>query len=375
MTKKLLYLTDRQATWLELFFDLIFVVALGKVTHLLVHVHHGHLSEGIWWKFMLVFIPLWWIWVGHTVYSNRFDADTRPHRVITLLLMSLLILLSVVVNEDIHHNYVVFIVIYGIARFLIAGMYFSAAHHYPDKAGFSSKIGVFFTIGALISTSSVLFEPPIVLFVFYTGILFDISSPVVFRRYIKLLPVDRHHLVERIGLLAIILLGESIISMSSGIANVTWDLPTAMTAGFGFGFVCMIWWIYFDSFVFLIKSKLDVHGTAILYSQLLTYMSLAILANMIGHAILDDLNINEFRMMSILGMILFYCGKQTAYIVNIPEYRYYNIRNTIAVLTIAGLSLLLPTPQYILLGMNLSMMVYIGMNYQAQIKLYGSVQM
>ncbi|MCP4372406.1 MAG: low temperature requirement protein A [Deltaproteobacteria bacterium] len=82
MTKKLLYLTDRQATWLELFFDLIFVVALGRVTHFLVHVHHGHLSEGIWWKFILVFIPLWWVWVGHTVYSNRFDADTRPHRVI-----------------------------------------------------------------------------------------------------------------------------------------------------------------------------------------------------------------------------------------------------------------------------------------------------
>ena len=104
-------------------------------------------------------------------------------------------------------------------------------------------------------------------------------------------------------------------------------------------------------------------------------MSFAILANMIGHAIKDDLNIHEFRAMAILGMILLCCGKQTAYIVNVPEYRYYNIRNTIAVLTIAGLSLLLSTAQYILMGMNLSMMVYIGMNYQAQIMLYGSVQM
>ena len=60
---------------------------------------------------------------------------------------------------------------------------------------------------------------------------------------------------------------------------------------------------------------------------------------------------------------------------DVPEYGYYNTRNTIVVLTIAGLSLLLPIPQYILMGMTLSMMVYIGMNYQAQIKLYGSVQM
>ena len=77
-------------------------------------------------------------------------------------------------------------------------------------------------------------------------------------------------MVERVELLAIILLGESIISMSNGITNVTWDVQTIITASFGFGFVCMIWWIYFDSFVFLIKSKFDVNGIAILYSQLLT---------------------------------------------------------------------------------------------------------
>ncbi len=254
-------------------------------------------------------------------------------------------------------------------------MYFSAARKYPDKAGFASKVGLFFTIGALISMSSALFKPAVALFVFYNGILFDICSPVLFRRYINAIPADREHLVERVGLLAIILLGESIISMANGISNVTWDMSTIITAGFGFCFVCMLWWIYFDSFIFLIKSKFDVNGIAILYSQLLTYMSLAILANMIGHAVKNDLNINEFRVLAISGMILLYCGKQTAYIVNVPEYRYYNVRNTIAVLTIAGLSLLLSTPQYILMGMCVSLAVYIGMNYQSQIKLYGRVQM
>ena len=90
MVKRLLYLDEgRHARWLELFFDLIFVVALGKLTHLLAHTHHGHLVPGTWSNFILTFIPMWWIWVGHTAYSNRFDADTRPHRVATLLLMLL----------------------------------------------------------------------------------------------------------------------------------------------------------------------------------------------------------------------------------------------------------------------------------------------
>ncbi len=378
MVKKLLYLDEtRQATWLELFFDLIFVVALGKVTHLLAHVHHGNLPEGVWWEFILYFIPLWWIWVGHMVFSNRFDSDSRPHRVTTLFLMFLLILLSVVVSNEVLRNYLVFILIYCIARLFIVGMYFFASKKYPEKSGFALRFGIIFTIGSLISVSSVCFSfsLPIVLIIFFSGILFDILSTIIFRNHNKLLPVDRDHLVERVGLLAMILLGESIISMSSGMTNVSWDSLNIITACFGFCFVCMIWWIYFDSFIFLLRSKYDVNGTVILYSQLSTYMSLAVLANTIRHAILNDLNIGEYRIMAIVGMLLFFFGKQAMYIVNVPEYRYHNIRNTVSTLIIAGLSLLMSMPQYILIGLTLSMMVYIGMNYQSQIKLYGKAEM
>jgi low temperature requirement protein LtrA len=376
MVKKLLYLDEtRKATWLELFFDLIFVVALGKVTHLLAHVHHGCLAEGAWWEFFLYFIPLWWIWVGHTVFSNRFDSDKRTHRVTTLFLMFLLILLSVAVSNEIGNNYIIFVVIYCIARLFIAGMYFFATKKYPDKAGFTLKFGIIFIIGAFISMSAVFFELFVALFIFYAGIFFDILSTVVLRRQVRLIPIDRDHLVERVGLLALILLGESIISMSSGMTNVTWDTLHIVTACFGFCVVCMIWWIYFDSFVFLIRSKLDVNGTVILYSQLFTYMSLAVLANAIRHAILNDLNLHEYRIMAFVGMLLFFFGKQTMYIVNVPEYRYHNIRNTAATLIITGLSLLLPAPQYILMGLALSMMVYVGMNYQSQIQLYGKVEL
>ncbi len=91
---------------------------------------------------------------------------------------------------------------------------------------------------------------------------------------------------------------------------------------------------------------------------------------MIGHTILVDFNMFEFRILAIVGMIVFYISKQTAYIIIVTEYRYYNIRNTITVLSIAGVSLLLPSPKTILIGMCFSLMVYIVMNYRAQIKLY-----
>ena len=115
----------------------------------------------------------------------------------------------------------------------------------------------------------------------------------------------------------------------------------------------------------------DAMVDAILVSQLSTYISFAVLANMIRHAILDDLGLADFRIMVVVGVGLFYLGKQTAYYINRPEYRIPIWLNTISMFIIVGFSLLLPEPQYILFGAAFSKMVYIAMNYRTQIKLYG----
>jgi hypothetical protein len=102
-------------------------------------------------------------------------------------------------------------------------------------------------------------------------------------------------------------------------------------------------------------------------------MSFAILANTIRHAILNDLNMFEFRIMAISGMLLLYIGKQTTYAINIPKHGKYRLINTSIVLSIAAVSLLLTESQYILMGMALSFAIYIILNYKTQMKLYGKV--
>lgn len=234
-------------------------------------------------------------------------------------------------------------------------------------------MGITFTIGALISMGAVFFKFPYAVVVFYLGIIFD----MVGRQFLvtHFIPVDRDHLVERVGLLAIILLGESVISISSALSGMNWNILTSATVICGFLLICMIWWMYFDSFPLLIESEKDRNGDAILFSQLSTYISFAVLANMIRHAILGDLAIDDFRIMVIVGVGLFYLGKQTAYYVNRPEYRGYIMLNTLVMFGIATLALFLPKPQYILFGAAFSKLVYIAMNFRAQRKLYGKVHL
>ena len=77
----------KKATWLDLLFDLIFVFAIAKATHILAHAHHGHLSINQYVIFVLVIVPIWWTWTGHTLFATRFDTHDTTQRVLTLAQM------------------------------------------------------------------------------------------------------------------------------------------------------------------------------------------------------------------------------------------------------------------------------------------------
>jgi len=357
---------NRQATWLELFFDLIFVVALGKVTHLLAETHEGQISMETVLTFALLFLPFWWVWTLHTSFSNRLDGEKDLHKVLTLLLMFLLIMLSTTLNAGVDNNHILFLVVYGTVKLCVIGIYVSDVLAAQDRY-INKRIIIVLVLGTFLAMSGIFFSYLIAAVLLTLSILVEILViQTALNAKTTTQPVEKEHLVERIGLLAIVLLGESIISLSYGLTEVNWTPLTIATGVIGFLIIAMIWWIYFGSLRLLIESKKDQYGTGIIYSQLLVYMSFAVLSSTIRHAILNDLDLHDFRILAIAGMALLYVGKQTAYAINYPHHTKRRIIDTAVVLTIAALSLLLPKPQYILMGIAVSFMVYIFMNYKNQ---------
>lgn len=73
----------RSVSWLELFYDLIYVAALIQLGEAL--------SENVTWagagQFVALFSLLWWAWIGTTFFSNRIDADDLPHRLLVFVQM------------------------------------------------------------------------------------------------------------------------------------------------------------------------------------------------------------------------------------------------------------------------------------------------
>lgn len=348
----------RHATWLELFFDLIFVVAMGDVTHILNHTHEGHLDPFRFWQFVLTFIPLWWIWVSHTMYSNRFDADDRKHRLATLFIMFLMISISGLVDQRFLASFDAIVVSYACSKFIIATMYFMSKHRHKESVQLTSAVGWVTIAGATISLASILFPAPQRYFVFYLGILFDLVAFISFLpRHLQNIPVHTEHLIERVGLLTIILLGESVFSLSAGLADIDWTAEKLVTAATGFVTISGIWWVYFDSFHLLTKQKLTT-GHSVLYSHLFVFIGLSILASLIRHAILDDMQVSDFRVLTAIGTVSFFIGKQYAYFMEVPELRRQLVANTLVVFVLTGFVLLLPKTSYILLGLTATVICY-----------------
>ena len=73
----------RRATWLELFFDLIFVAAVAQVGSPL-HTSYSFVALA---RYAFLFFLIWWAWLGHTLYSTRFDTDDPVQRALTLVQM------------------------------------------------------------------------------------------------------------------------------------------------------------------------------------------------------------------------------------------------------------------------------------------------
>lgn len=349
---------NRRATWLELFFDLIFVVTISDVTHILSHTHEGHLDPLQFWKFVLIFIPFWWIWASHTMYANRFDADDRKHRLATLFIMFLLIVLSGLIDQRFLAAFDAIIVCYVGSRYIIAMMYLVSKYRHKESEELTTVVCWVIAAGATISLASILFPAPQRYVVFYLGIAFDLVAFIFFlTRQLQVIPVHTEHLIERVGLLTIIILGESVSSLSAGLANFNWTVDTLLTAATGFVMISAIWWVYFNSFHLLTEQKLTT-GHSVLYSHFFVFIGLSILASLIRHAILNNMVVFDFRVLSAIGAVCFFIGKQYAYFMELPALRPQLVVNTLVVFGLSGLALLLPRTDYILRGLTVAMICY-----------------
>jgi low temperature requirement protein LtrA len=234
---------ERHASWLELFYDLVFVVAISQLAH---NLEEDYSTFGLF-KFMILFIPVWWSWIGATMYANRFDSDDIIHRLLTGLQILTAAALAVNIHHGLGESSRGFAISYALGRLVLVVEYIRAGKHIPVARPLTNRYSVGFAIAAILWLISAFVPTPWRFALWGAGLLIDVATPFTATKYqLQLLP-HAAHLPERFGLFTIIVLGEAIIAVVNGVSEQRWDALTVISAIFGLGIAFCIWWVYFDN--------------------------------------------------------------------------------------------------------------------------------
>ncbi|HEY6550557.1 MAG TPA: low temperature requirement protein A [Solirubrobacterales bacterium] len=228
-----------RVTPLELFFDLVFVLAITQCTALMSH-HPtwSGLAQGL-----LVLGMLWWAWTGYSWLTSVIDPEEGAVRLVMFGAMAALLLVSLCVPEAFGSLALAFALIYGVVRsaqialFMLASPDDDALRHSVLGLGASTAVAV-----ALLAAAS-LFDGLAQGALWALALFLDMAGPYFFgSEGWKLVP---GHFAERHGLIVIIALGESIVAIGVG-ASHTLSLGIGTAAVLGVALTAAMWWIYFD---------------------------------------------------------------------------------------------------------------------------------
>jgi low temperature requirement protein LtrA len=244
---------SRRATWLELFFDLVFVVAVANLGSNL----SDELNRQGFLEFLALFVPVWWAWMGFTFYANRFDTDDLPYRLLTLLGMFAVAALATTTRNAFDGGSEAFATAYVCVRLVLVVLYARARRHVAEARGLATLFLVAFGGAVLIWLASLLVEPPARYWLWALALAIELGAPFPAWRLLPRAPIHPAHIPERFGLLTIIVLGESVLAVVLGVSGVSWTLATGLAAAGGFLAAAALWWIYFE---FLDESVLTGRG-------------------------------------------------------------------------------------------------------------------
>lgn len=276
---------ERHATWLELFYDLVVVAAVSQVAHTL---SEDHSAPGML-VFAGLFIPVFWVWAGHTVYATRFDTDDLVYRLLTFLQMFAVVGMAVETHHASEGDTRAFSLAYLAARIILLALLARAGKHVPAAHPFIRTYLWGFGAGAALWAFSVLLPAPARYVLWGASLALELAVPwQVWRSMHPSAAVSPSHIPERFGLFTIIVLGESISAVVRGLAGRNWEAPAIVVSALGFGIGVCLWWIYFRHLERAIGRLKLGSGQPYMYSHIPLLVGIVVMGIGIEYAIKES---------------------------------------------------------------------------------------
>ena len=239
-------------TPLELFFDLVFVLALTQCTALMAEdPTWGGLAKGL-----LLLGLMWWSWVGYAWLTSVVDPEEGLVRFAMFAAMAALLVVALCLPQAFGDRAVLFACAYGIVRFGQVLLLAAAGRDDPALLRSVGGLAGGTTLGVgLVIVGALVDDEGVRAAIWAFSLLLDMGEPYLFgSEGWKLVP---RHFVERHGLIVIIALGESIVAIGVGAEAVDVDAGVVAAAVLGIAVAAALWWLYFDVVALVAERRLS----------------------------------------------------------------------------------------------------------------------
>ncbi|MFC5757466.1 low temperature requirement protein A [Rhizobium sp. GCM10022189] len=279
-----------KVTFLELFFDLVFVFSVSQLSHAL-FAHYTPLGAI---EAALMMFAVWWVWIFTAWATNWLDPERMPVRSMLIVLMLLGLVLSAAIPEAFGEKGLLF----ATAHVLMQVGRSAFTSYAMRPVGRSSYInfvritiyfafsGLFWIAGGFLEQEARLICWAVALAVEYCGPALAFAVPGLGRSRTEEWDVSGAHMAERCALFIIICLGEAILVSGRTFSEMEFSLLTGVVFAIGFIGTVAMWWLYFRFGHQRAAHRIEHEDTPGSLARLaFTYAHLPVLAGIIVHAV------------------------------------------------------------------------------------------
>ncbi|MBR1277897.1 low temperature requirement protein A [Bradyrhizobium sp. AUGA SZCCT0283] len=283
-----------RVTYVELFFDLVFVFAVTQISHTLL----AHFTPLGALQVTLLFLAVWWVWVFTSWVTNWLNPEKTPVRLLLFAMMLGGLVLSTSIPAAFEARGLWFAIAYAAMQVgKTIFLWLSTPPSRPRARMNAIRIAAWLSMSAVFWIAGGVMEGQSRLTLWAIALVIEYISPAVrfwIPRYgassVADWMIEGGHMAERCALFIIIALGESIVVIGATFAELTWTTENVLAFVSAFVGSLAMWWIYFHIGAEAGSEQLSKSSEPGRLARLAyTYLHMPIVAGIIVSAVADEL--------------------------------------------------------------------------------------
>ena len=283
-----------RVTYVELFFDLVFVFAVTQISHTLLA--HFTLLGAL--QVTVLFLAVWWVWVFTSWITNWLNPEKTPVRLLLFAMMLGGLVLSTSIPAAFEARGLWFAIAYAAMQVgKTIFLWLSTPPSRPRTRMNAIRIAAWLSMSAIFWIAGGVAEGQSRLVLWAIALVIEYISPAVrfwIPRYgassVADWMIEGGHMAERCALFIIIALGESIVVIGTTFAELTWTTENILAFVAAFVGSLAMWWIYFHVGAEAGSEQLSKSSEPGRLARLAyTYLHMPIVAGIIVSAVADEL--------------------------------------------------------------------------------------